>query len=43
MPCDWHGSWLAGENPDMALGRREHVGEQEGRGADDHRSPMFFL
>jgi hypothetical protein len=25
--CDQHGSWLAGENPVMALGRREHVGE----------------
>ncbi|MEJ2610818.1 MAG: hypothetical protein P8179_12235 [Candidatus Thiodiazotropha sp.] len=27
---DWHGSWLAGENPDMALGRREQVGEGKG-------------
>jgi hypothetical protein len=27
--CDRHGSWLVGENPVMALRRREHVGEPQ--------------
>jgi hypothetical protein len=30
VSCDQHGSWLAGENQDMALGRREHLGEGKG-------------
>ena len=28
--CDRHGNRLTGENPVMALGRREHVGEGKG-------------
>ena len=30
LSCDRHGSWLAGESPAMAPGRREHVGEGKG-------------
>jgi hypothetical protein len=25
--CDWHVSWLAGENPDIAIIRRENISE----------------
>ena len=36
--CDRHASRLAGANPAMALGRREHVGEGKGARRNSSRA-----